>query len=560
MKKILLIVSFIFSIYLFINLLILPNIDYSKIEYVSYSSEELQSMELDDSLKTKKLRYINMQVQLKYDAFSKQSGCHLDLQEMEELSHKDRKALQREHRIEAKEYHKGNNSRILDSLIFGNFQDIYVSNYAPFIDVSYNLEYFAKHQTYILEQLSKNKLVAGITISVIEEEYHEEIASISNQIGAGDVYTNRTRTGSGVVVGVLESGVIDTSHPDLQESIIITRSHVLNSFYVKDHATNVALIIAGSNGLANDVVLLNALLLGSLSEEVEWMLDNDVDIINMSFGEEDNHGEYSSMSAYVDYIMAEEYVIIVNSAGNEGRTTGYITNPGLAYNVLTVGSVDYDNYRSRFSSHVTLSGPEKPTISLYGEHVSVYDDANTSVDGTSFSAALMSGYLAWIIQSHSTLLVNRERLYALLVANAHNSVYIPNTDCGFANTIGAGVFNYANLEANYSYSGVKSNSTGVTNTLIYSKEVYLQAGQTLRASLATTASSDGTVNGVTFTDYDLQIKNSSGQLLFNANSVDSVIEVATYTATTSGYYTFNIVQVTERVKNKDYIGYAYRIY
>ena len=107
---------------------------------------------------------------------------------------------------------------------------------------------------------------------------------------------------------------------------------------------------------------------------------------------------------------------------------------------------------------------------------------------------------------------------------------------------------------------VISPSSSMSAIMKWSSSTFFWPAATLRASLATTASSDGTVNGVTFTDYDLQIKNSSGQIVFNANSVDSVIEVATYKATTSGYYTFNIVQVTERVKNKDYIGYAYRIY
>ena len=418
-----------------------------------------------------------------------------------------------------------------------------------------------EHQTYILEQISKSKLVVGTSIRAVEDYIQPEIVGVCNYVGAGDVYTNLTRTGDGVVVGILEDGVIDTTHPDLQDSFIEVKSNLLNSLYIDEHTTQMAQIIAGSKGVAPDVLVLNALLLGTMTDEIEWMIENNVDIINISCGEEGNYGRYSSISAYIDYIMAEEYIIIVNSAGNRGDSDEYITNPGLAYNVLTIGSVTYGHYRSGFSSFRNIDGPEKPTISVYGEAIDLNDPEDSYLEGTSCSAAFMSGYLAWILQSHSSLIVNREKLYALLAATAFNpSTQLYNTDCGFNNAIGAGIFNYTNFEENYANSGMKSNSTGVRNQKVYTKEVYLQYGQTLRVSIATIASSDGTVGGVSFTDYDVHINNYNGALVAFAGSDNSVIEVVTYTAPASGYYSFDIVQISDRVKNKDYIGYAYRIY
>ncbi len=563
MKKTLLVLSLIFSLYLFINITIFPDINYSIIEYVQYSNEELQTMSIQSSEMSEQSYNVIIQIQLKYDAFSKQMSPHLkSLEDERDYTDEQLDNYKKEHRKEAKNYHKENNNRILNSLMFGNYQDIYISKYAPFIDVTYNFDYYIKHQTNILESLTKHKLVAGVSVRLVENVYKSEMADISNIIGGGDVYTNRTRTGSGVVVGILENGIIDTDHPDLINTIIDIKPNALNLVGVDEHTTNVALIIAGQKGIAYNAHILNAYLFGTLSDEVEWMLDNDVDIINMSFGEDGNYGIYSSVSAYVDYIMAEEFVIIVKSAGNRGGNGDYyITNPGLAYNVLTVGSVGYDCEVCDFSSYESIDGPQKPTISIYGMDIDVSDEAAMGLSGTSFSTALITGYLAWIIQSHSSLVVNREKLYALLVANAYNSSYQDfDTACGFDCLVGAGVFNYANFEENYANAGVKANSSGNGGDVIYTKQVHLNYGDTLRASIASIASSNGTVMGITFTDYDVVIKDYNGNIVASGHSDNSIIEVATYTARAGGNYTFEIVQISNRVKNKDYIGYAYRIY
>ena len=61
------------------------------------------------------------------------------------------------------------------------------------------------------------------------------------------------------------------------------------------------------------------------------MIDNDVNIINMSMwdGENDNLGEYSIGASYLDYIIRNTWVTIVGSAGNRGAGDDLITSPKI---------------------------------------------------------------------------------------------------------------------------------------------------------------------------------------------------------------------------------------
>lgn len=106
-----------------------------------------------------------------------------------------------------------------------------------------------------------------------------------------------------------------------------------------------ATYIAGKNGIAPNAKILSISLNGTPVNEIDWMVDNDVDIINMSYCEANPTGVYSSESAYVDYIAYTEKVVMIAAAGNgsENGGNGYIGNPALALNAITVGSTNYFN-------------------------------------------------------------------------------------------------------------------------------------------------------------------------------------------------------------------------
>lgn len=556
MKKIVVFIILFLLIFILGNYIITPTVDYSKIKYVSYSNVSEYGLESSEEIVIEKPNIVIAQLQLEYDKFKGQKKEYEEGVSLEEI-----KVDKREFKNKAKKYYDNKNKKIIEKAVVGNYQNIFVSSYSPFIDITYDLTYFNNHKIEILSNITKIKNLKNVTIFDNYQEPENCIYLASCEAGAGAVYNTRSVTGAGVSVGILESGIIDVENSELVESLIEIRDSSVNGVGPSEHTTEMAMIIGGSHGIAPDTYMYNAYLSGTMTDEMEWFLDNDVDIINMSCGVLYNLGTYDSNSAYVDYIASEYTVTIVAAAGNFGSTHNLVANPGLGYNVITVGSRKDDGGVSNFSSYAVNSGPIKPTVLTVGDTVGLRDDGQTALSGTSPAAALCTGFLALLLEAKPYLANDRERLFALMVANTVNTQYQNFIqDNGFDEYGGAGLLHYGNMIDNYANSSTYSNSRGTENSVFYQRTVYVEAGKTLRASLATIATSDGTVNGISFTDYDIYIKNSNGSILSFANSENSIIEVATYGVTVSGNYTIEIHQSSALMTSKDYIGFAYRIY
>lgn len=162
-------------------------------------------------------------------------------------------------------------------------------------------------------------------------------------------------------------------------------------------------------------------------EEYNWLLAAEyadsagADVINSSLGYstfsdqsmdysyEDMNGE-NSVVARAATLAADRGIVVVVSAGNEGNGGWkYITSPGDADGVLTVGSVDSRYERSGFSSFgPTADGRIKPDVSAMGTFTSIFTVGQsggevvsgmiTTGNGTSFAAPQIAGYAAAIWQ------------------------------------------------------------------------------------------------------------------------------------------------------------------
>ena len=69
-----------------------------------------------------------------------------------------------EHRKKAKEYHEGNNKSVLKGIKIENYQELYISKYSPFIDITYDYDYFMNHKNEILVELTNNKYVKEVRL------------------------------------------------------------------------------------------------------------------------------------------------------------------------------------------------------------------------------------------------------------------------------------------------------------------------------------------------------------------------------------------------------------
>lgn len=209
-------------------------------------------------------------------------------------------------------------------------------------------------------------------------------------------------------------------------------SNNANVFDDHNHGTNVLSILAAqSNNYLGVAPEANYMLLRtevaeteSKLEEYNWVRAAEIadscgaDIISVSLGYTtfDNASEnytYSDMDGATSIIaqaanMAyDKGIMVVCSAGNNGLDPWkYIATPADAANVLTVGAVDYTNNKTGFSSvGPTADGRMKPNLCAPGVGIYSYNsDGNfQSSEGTSFSAPMISGFVAGMMQAFPNL-------------------------------------------------------------------------------------------------------------------------------------------------------------
>jgi hypothetical protein len=130
-------------------------------------------------------------------------------------------------------------------------------------------------------------------------------------------------------------------------------------------------------------------------------------------------------------IAADKGILVVNSAGNEGaKNWKYITAPGDAEGVITVGAVDSRKNLADFSSRgPTWDGRIKPDLVCQGV-------SNTSIgpggdlyfaSGTSFSCPVFAGFAACLMQAGPDLSV--KQLKNIIYQNCSRSSN-PDNDWG----------------------------------------------------------------------------------------------------------------------------------
>ncbi len=241
------------------------------------------------------------------------------------------------------------------------------------------------------------------------------------------VLHNHKLTGKGVRIAVFDIGFKGVDKLKEFEHLHILKTYDFTKkkdfvYYYNNHGTMVLSCIAGHignryGGLAPDAEFLLAKteVRGEpFSEEVnweaaaEWADKNGADIINSSLGY--TYQRYypyqmdgnTSLVAYAANIAARKGIIVVNSIGNEADTRWKVlATPADADSVFSVGGIAYNTgLHIDFSSY----GPNarcvpKPDVVAPAEVIAASPTGWKLVQGTSFSAPLITGYIACIKQA-----------------------------------------------------------------------------------------------------------------------------------------------------------------
>jgi len=282
-------------------------------------------------------------------------------------------------------------------------------------------------------------------------------------------------TGSGIVVANMDSGV-DAQHPDLaagyrggSNSWYDPNGEHSTPYDYLGHGTQTMGVMVGGDaggtsiGVAPGaqwiaVKVFNDAGVASYSAihaGYQWLLDPDgnpattdelPDVVNNSWGFEDNSGQcISDFQSDIQALKAAG-VAVVFSAGNQGPNSHTSVSPANNPESFAVGSVD----ASLVIADTSSRGPSGCDNSVYPELVApgvsvrssdltfggVFPNSYATVSGTSFAAPHVSGAMALLLSVNPQLTVSE--LETLLTQSA-TDLGIP----GWDNNYGKGLLNVA---------------------------------------------------------------------------------------------------------------------
>lgn len=207
-----------------------------------------------------------------------------------------------------------------------------------------------------------------------------------------NLVTDNVSNGDSIRVAIIDTG-IDVDHPDLVDNIKGGYNATSKKKSYDDdngHGTHVAGIIGavdneiGVIGVLPDVDLYAVKALNSegngfvtdLVEGINWCIDNDVDIINMSLSLE---SESVVLHESIQRACGEDILMVAAAGNNYGGDCLY---PGQFDEVVGVGALNEDGDIASFSACTDIDA-WAPGVDIYSTYV---DDTYKTNDGTSMAA------------------------------------------------------------------------------------------------------------------------------------------------------------------------------
>ena len=415
--------------------------------------------------------------------------------------------------------------------------------------------------------------------------------------------TSNSYKGTGVIIGIMEAniagGKYDSNHPQLKATsehtapdleyldntqTVITQTPTGNTYThtqivnssVGEHATLVTSIIVGQavtvNGVVYEGIVPNATAYQTAIENdssvlngIQLLASRGATVINMSAGSTDT-GEYSNITKEVDALVLSLSITLVESAGNTER----IGAPGNAYNIITVGNAatynssgaallpPYAPYKAPDNGDSQSAWREesylanKPDIMAPGTAIPLIksDGSVGRFIGTSYSAPVITGYVAKLHQADSSLKDSIVKTKAVLLSGADPSkMSSQNNPAVEQNTFirdksGVGL---ADIDRSLEIAGGSAtNDTYVGMQLDLSRadlarnhnmvSLYLEENQKIRIVLTFNKTDNTQLTNYYSNNADLRLYFGNSLAAFSS-SLKNNVEVIEYTAEATGTYT-----------------------
>jgi len=381
-------------------------------------------------------------------------------------------------------------------------------------------------------------------------------------------------TGAGIKIGLLDSGYLykginnNEYTAEYFKNSNITKHNSTTNNTDSVHADRVASILVGKQknyvGVVPDAELYYVERSIGVKQGIELLIETyNVNIINISTSI-GNYNTYNDYSRWMDHIISNHHITVVMSSGNivpADPTTG-IYSANMAYNVITVGGLDDkntltssdDTIYSASRYNYTDNFGYKPDLIAPATNISTPAMNNGIGTGTSFSAPIVTGAIAQLMQNHSVLLMRPDLVKAILIAGATSFIIYSDTDStapSLQKNCGAGVLDaytsYCCMNGSSSPKYIYDELTDGNTQVTYSATTDYYCPDVLRIALVWNCNSN--INGLHTTSASythelakmkLTITSPDGTSIWTSYAERGNVQVVTIDVSDGPYGTFNV--------------------
>lgn len=363
-------------------------------------------------------------------------------------------------RAEAKAKYNEKSATFLTKNAISNEKVIFNSNYAPMLILE-----LTKQE---VKSIAARADVESVGLYIEEVSYDDISLENDDLPNFADDFENcdlskikqvSGLSGVGVKIGNAENYSVDPYDENII-SLFGDRIHHVAGLqvdysttdYMDAHSTKVCLIHSGNIGIAHSAQIYTVGFNKTTDDiinginnyaKIESLVALNVDVINMSNGSpSETTPTYDDYCKWADHIVSVHGITFVKSAGNKGlEQKKYITQPGLAENVITVGSYHEKNDNGTFynqlapySSYDYGNGILKPDVLGLGSMFLDFDNKA----GTSYATPFITGIIALILELRPSLSAYPHVIKSIIMASCHEKA-LPAIEGETAETMTAGL-------------------------------------------------------------------------------------------------------------------------